>query len=457
MPLEYTKKIFKWKNSRPLAAIIFCFVLSACGDSAMNNELPKKRELALPVQIGRVVYKDVVDEVRTVGNIQSEKRVELASEITGQILDVPIEEGRRVRAGQTLVVIDPREYELELERLESERTAAEKEYEKALQGLRPEEQERLEAQVRADESGWNLTIKEQRRIEKLVAEEVLAVSVLDEAVDKTQRAEETVRASRAALEAGKKSRGEDIAQKKSDLDGAIKKRAMAELELSKTFVLAPFDGVIVSKKIEKGALAQPGTPLMEMISSSRLKAVIELPQSYRGKLPELTKVQFFIPELNLKFEQNKDLKKYVRVIPDANIFSGNIQVQINLVKPDPKIFPGLTLECLMQFQTRKRALHVPSVSLAISEQGSAVYIVKDERAQLVPVKAFKEKDGFVEVDDFTHQLKGGEDLVLRGSGAVFPGVKVFITNPEFKKKNSPSAASPQPAVKNSPPKKQKSG
>ncbi len=455
--MDYTKKNFKWKNCRPLAAIIFCLVLSACSDPAMNNELPKKRELALPVQIGKVVYKDVVDGVRTVGNIQSEKRVTLTSEITGQVLDVFIEEGQRARAGQTLVAIDSREYELEMERLESERTAAEKEYEKAQEGLRPEEQDRLDAQVKADESAWNLTLKEQRRTEKLTEEGVLAVSVLDEAVDKTQRAEETVRASRAAREAGKTSREEDIVQKKSDLDVAIKRRAMAALDLSKTLIVAPFDGVIVSKNIEKGALAQPGTPLVEMISSSKLKAVVELPQSYRGKLAELTNVQFFIPELNLKFDQNKNLKKHVRVVPDANIFSGNIQVQINLVKPDPKIFPGLTLECLMQFQTRKQALHVPSVSLAISEQGSAVYVIKEERAHLIPVKAFREKDGYVEIEDFTHQLKADADLVLRGSGAVFPGVKVFITNPKSKNKNSPTAASAPPPAENATAKKQKAG
>ena len=59
----------------------------------------------------------------------------------------------------------------------------------------------------------------------------------------------------------------------------------------------------------------------------------------------------------------------------------------------------------------------------------------------MPVKAFKERDGFVEVKDFTRQLNGDVDLILRGSGAVFPEAKVFLTNPEPKTETPFSSAS----------------
>jgi hypothetical protein len=86
-------------------------------------------------------------------------------------------------------------------------------------------------------------------------------------------------------------------------------------------------------------------------------------------------------------------------------------------------------------------LHVPAVSLVISEQGTVVYVVKDGKAHKVPVRAFKERNDFVEIEDFTHQLKPETDLILRGSGAVFPGVKVFITNLEPEPKTPFSSAS----------------
>ena len=36
----------------------------------------------------------------------------------------------------------------------------------------------------------------------------------------------------------------------------------------------------------------------------------------------------------------------------------------------------------------------------------------------------------MEIQDFTHQLTPESALILRGSGAVFPGVQVLITNPD---------------------------
>ena len=129
------------------------------------------------------------------------------------------------------------------------------------------------------------------------------------------------------------------------------------------------------------------------------------------------------------------------MIPDANIYSGNIKVQIDLPDPNPAMFPGLTLVSTLNFGVRKNVLHVPSVSLVISEQGTVVYIVKNKKARLVPVKAFKEHDGFVEVKDFTRQLNGDVDMILRGSGAVFPGAKVFLTNPKPKTETPFSSAS----------------
>ena len=54
--------------------------------------------------------------------------------------------------------------------------------------------------------------------------------------------------------------------------------------------------------------------------------------------------------------------------------------------------------------------------------------MKNKSAHLVPVKAFKERNEYVEIVDFTHQLGPKVDLILRGSGAVFPGARVFPTN-----------------------------
>ena len=386
----------------------------------------KKREFSLPVQIGRIIIKDVTDQVRTVGNIRAEQRVIINSEVAGQITKVEVREGDIVKSGDLLARIDSREYELEVEELEAELSAAKEEFKKAIEGLRPEEKEKLLARVRVNESALDLAIKEQDRFQKLVKDGVTAQSILDEVNDRAQQAKEKLRESRVVFEAAKQSRQEDIQQLRAEGEGIVKRLEMAQLNFSKTLIHAPFDGVIVHKKIEEGAFLKVGSPVFEMISSSRLKAVLEIPQSHRNKLKKMKGIDFWIKELGFKFKQSGKL----RVIPDADIYSGNIRAQMELHRPNRALFPGLTLVGMMNFGVRKNVMHVPSVALVISEKGTVVYVVKESKAHLVPVRAYKERNELIEIDDFTNQLSPDSELILRGSGAVFPGAKVFPTNVE---------------------------
>jgi len=242
-------------------------LFSSCSQSETGAPKNEKREMVLPVQIGKVIVKDVVDEIRTVGNIVAEQRVIITAEVGGRIQTLSVEEGTIVKVGDRIALIDSREYRMEVERLKAEMQSAQKEYEKQLSGLRPEDQEKLQAQVKADQSALNLALKEQARMTQLVKEGVVSQSLLDETDDKVKRAKETLRSSQAALKAGSRSREEDVVQAQSGLDSLTQRLRMAKLNLSKTEIVAPFDGVIISKRIEVGAYAGSGTPVVEMIGS----------------------------------------------------------------------------------------------------------------------------------------------------------------------------------------------
>ena len=407
-----------------LAVQVIFFMSSGCVKK--EEVAKKKREFSLPVQIGKIIFKDVIDQVRTVGNIHAEQRVTINAEVEGQITKVEVREGDIVKSGDLLARIDSREYELEVEELEAELSAAKEEFKKAIEGLRPEEKEKLLARVRVNESALDLAIKEQDRFQKLVKDGVTAQSILDEVNDRAQQAKEKLRESRAAFEAAKQSRQEDIQQLRAEGEGIVKRLEMAQLNFSKTIIHAPFKGTIIHKNIEEGAFVKVGSPVLEMVSSSRLKAVLEIPQSHRNKLKKMKGIDFWIKELGLKFKQSGKL----RVIPDADIYSGNIRAQMELHRPNRALFPGLTLVGMMNFGVRKNVMHVPSVALVISEKGTVVYVVKESKAHLVPVRAYKERNELIEIDDFTNQLSPESELILRGSGAVFPGAKVFPTNVE---------------------------
>jgi multidrug efflux pump subunit AcrA (membrane-fusion protein) len=182
--------------------VALVFVMACSQPETEEPAKKQRRELTLPVQIGKVIFKDIVDEIHSVGNVVAEQRVIITSEVAGRLKSLKVDEGSKVKEGQVLALIDVRDYRLQVEQLQAEQISVQKEYEKTLSGLRPEDKEKLQAQVMADQSTYDLAVKEHRRMEQLVLDGVVSQSLLDEANDKVARAQESLRSSKAELSAG---------------------------------------------------------------------------------------------------------------------------------------------------------------------------------------------------------------------------------------------------------------
>ena len=75
-------KIGRNKNILLWLSVLLLLFPFGCADEK-PEATGKKREFSLPVHIGKVVYLDVMDQVRTVGNIQAEQRVVINTEVAG--------------------------------------------------------------------------------------------------------------------------------------------------------------------------------------------------------------------------------------------------------------------------------------------------------------------------------------------------------------------------------------
>ncbi|QPJ64218.1 MAG: biotin/lipoyl-binding protein [Candidatus Nitrohelix vancouverensis] len=418
-------------NPRPLNLAfhsILCAIFVLAGCSAEEEKKANgSRGFFIPVELGSVSYRDRDDPLTTVGNLQATQTVSIAPEVAGKIVKMSVREGSQVKAGDPLFLIDPEKFQLERERARLEMLTAEHELEKEKAGLREEDRRRLEADKRAAESALELSLKELDRVKTLVSKGVVARSELDKAEDQTRQQAEALKISVAAVSASQRSREESIAQAQAALDIKRENLLIAELNLKKTDVRAPYAGVVISRQGEIGTVASTSTPVIKMAGVNVFTAVFQLPEKYRGKLSALKSVDFWIKEIDFKFRLDEDLDRLVRVIPASDIYSGSIWILVGLKKPAQELFPGLTFEATLHFKTRKNVLHVPSTALAITEQGSLLYVVKEGKAHPVPVRALKEQNGFVEVVDFTRQLTPKTELIVRGAGSVFPGASVMVS------------------------------
>ncbi len=69
--------------------------------------ISKDRQLGLEVTTEKAQIRDIQETVTAAGNIQAKTEVKISSEVSGEIIDIPVVEGQKVQKGQLLVVIRP--------------------------------------------------------------------------------------------------------------------------------------------------------------------------------------------------------------------------------------------------------------------------------------------------------------------------------------------------------------
>lgn len=107
-------------------------VVSACGDSDQGMSEPVSR----PVKLFTVGETPPPRTLKFPGSVSAVQQSELAFEVSGRIIAMPVTEGDRVEVGTILAKLDPRDYESERDRARAERNAARADfnrYDKAFQ------------------------------------------------------------------------------------------------------------------------------------------------------------------------------------------------------------------------------------------------------------------------------------------------------------------------------------
>src|SRR5262245_61173207 len=78
-----------------------------------------KREQPIPVTTEAAIRKTIVQTVSATGKIQPEIEVKISPEVAGEIIELPVEDGTRVKKGDLLVKIKPDSYRALLEQQEA--------------------------------------------------------------------------------------------------------------------------------------------------------------------------------------------------------------------------------------------------------------------------------------------------------------------------------------------------
>lgn len=223
------------------------------------------------------------DRVVASGHVEATE-VRVAPEVGGRVVELKVEEGARVAAGDVIARLDTADVELALVRARADRGQADAQLRLLLAGARVEDLRQAEAQVAVAESDSAAARAELasaeadlKRFEDLLQADSGSRKQRDDAATRRQVASDRVAASasriRAAreglrrLEAGARSQEIDAARARvAAVDAQI---AVLDKAVRDATVVSPAAGIITEKLVEPGEIVLPRTPLVVVTDLDR--------------------------------------------------------------------------------------------------------------------------------------------------------------------------------------------
>ncbi|MCU0454187.1 MAG: efflux RND transporter periplasmic adaptor subunit [Bacteroidetes bacterium] len=345
------------------------------------------KETITTVQTETVGRRTITQIVSATGKIQPETQVVINAEVSGEIIDLPVREGQRVRKGQLLVKIKPDAYQAQ--------------YERAL------------ASMAINEANLQKAEAEFKRVSELHGKQLVSQAEMDIA-----------RASYQSAKAG------------FDQSQASVKEARETL--SKTSIYSPMDGVVSSLPMElgervSGSTFTRGTEIMTVADLARMEARVDVGENdiVTVSVGDTARIEIdAFPER--KFigivSQIANTAKSTGLGSQDQVTNFEVRILVD-TPPGVQLRPGMSMTADIETDTKANVMSIPIQSVTVrmpkedkekpeeeGEEGGAkfvssnsekkkeeekldevVFVVKDGQVSTVKVKRGLSDDSHVEV------------------------------------------------------------
>jgi multidrug efflux system membrane fusion protein len=198
----------------------------------------------------------------------------IAPDVSGRIVTLNVRDNQRVHKGDVLLEIDREPFELRAKQAHSQVDALRAQIDLTTRQIASQTSgaDAAETQVRRANVQLALATDTRKRLEPLLGKGYITEQQLDEARSSERGAEAALA---AAVQQATQARQAiaDTLSLSAQLNGAEAAAALAEWDLQRTTLTAPFDGLVVGLEIAEGQYAATGHPLFTMVKTDRWYAV----------------------------------------------------------------------------------------------------------------------------------------------------------------------------------------
>ena len=185
--------------------------------------------------------------------------VPIVSQVAGRVTEINVNKDQVVQQGDVLLKIDPSDYQLAVDNAETNLELAGQDIGAGTASVSTAQAKVVEAIANVDH------LKAQaKRVYELEQKQIYSKARGDKARAAVKKAEAQLESAKAELEKAKQALGVQ-GKDNPKIRSAIAKLRKAQIDLSRTTIIAPSHGGITNLKIDEGHFASVGAPLMTFI------------------------------------------------------------------------------------------------------------------------------------------------------------------------------------------------
>lgn len=245
-----------------------------------NTQKKPRKKLLFPIILGLVLIGALGFTVKEYVFLQSHEETDDAqvdgdispviARVSGYVTDIRFKDNQYVHAGDTLVILDDRDYKIKLDQAKAAQFASEKNVQ-AVQAVISETQSNFGVQKANIEEAKVRLWKAQQdydRYKNLYDDHAITKAQFDEAVAARDAAQASVEAAKSqvpVIDRRINTSKEQTAASASIIESRKADVDYAKLQLSYTVITAPASGIVSKRNIQVGQLVQAGSPLFSVV------------------------------------------------------------------------------------------------------------------------------------------------------------------------------------------------
>lgn len=361
------------RNSCVSLVIITIVMLTGCNKGSSRNQ--PKQPPTVPVSVSTAVQKDIPVQIEAIGNVEAYSTVSLKSRVDGQLSAVYFQEGRDVKKGELMFLIDPRPFE---------------------EAVKQAEANLLKDRVQLENAELEL-----KRYTELLKEELVSRQQYDKVRTNYEALKAVVKADEAALE-------------------------NVRLQLQYCYLRSPINGRIGSILVHQGNMIKANDTVMAVINQIRPIYV-----SFSVPEQELIRIKKAMSDRRLKTEaiiQGTETYsasgELVFINNAVDPSTGTIMLKAVFSNRDNVLWPGQFVNVSLTLGIQRNAVVIPYQAVQTGQEGQHVFVVRsDNIVELRPVVAGMRYNQEIVIEK---GLQPGEVVVTDGQLRLVSGAKVEI-------------------------------